>query len=558
MSTIMGGPGWWLASDGRWYPPETHPDYQQRAQETARETWTTEVPATGPATELLEMTAPGPIPPAFYGSAGDAGTLQAEPTLTIEHARYMGGFLPEPESQNSSFVRCTSAGVQFRTRRGVAWVPWNDISALIAEGPTEVNRRFAANPRLSAAVLGFPHRREDASYLVVVSGGSEIIFEVNGMMVAELHQAIEPLLGRLSPAGSVYATAGPAHDAGPAEWSPAPANNNLWPAPSAPPNGRSPAVSGDRPPIELGSVPPWSPPSPSSTEWSSASPDTPSTTTWPPPAPAPAQSAEQPAAPYETSNEQNGWSSNGTLSQPTSWHGRHGVPETPPAEYGSTPPGNRDTSDAPTPQGSPGNAVQQFLADASSKGLLDALHGPGDAEALRVATEAVQAANAAASAAEEAAHSALSAADAVHRFTVVRTSEAEIGDLLIRCQQFIEGAIADAERHAQQIVASARSQADVILADATRRANELERGANPYSQAPAAGAFGAAPIISTESARELNSTIDGYIRVNSELMHELRLLSGSIGVEIPGDPPGSAAPEAPTGLPQQAPSYHHS
>lgn len=25
MSDIAGGPGWWLASDGKWYPPQTHP-----------------------------------------------------------------------------------------------------------------------------------------------------------------------------------------------------------------------------------------------------------------------------------------------------------------------------------------------------------------------------------------------------------------------------------------------------------------------------------------------------------------------------------------------------
>jgi hypothetical protein len=25
MSNVQEGPGWWLASDGRWYPPETHP-----------------------------------------------------------------------------------------------------------------------------------------------------------------------------------------------------------------------------------------------------------------------------------------------------------------------------------------------------------------------------------------------------------------------------------------------------------------------------------------------------------------------------------------------------
>jgi len=28
MVNLSGGPGWWQASDGKWYPPETHPDYQ--------------------------------------------------------------------------------------------------------------------------------------------------------------------------------------------------------------------------------------------------------------------------------------------------------------------------------------------------------------------------------------------------------------------------------------------------------------------------------------------------------------------------------------------------
>src|SRR5579872_6222317 len=27
MSDVSGGPGWWQASDGRWYPPEQHPNY---------------------------------------------------------------------------------------------------------------------------------------------------------------------------------------------------------------------------------------------------------------------------------------------------------------------------------------------------------------------------------------------------------------------------------------------------------------------------------------------------------------------------------------------------
>lgn len=28
MSNVAQGPGWWIASDGKWYPPETHPQYR--------------------------------------------------------------------------------------------------------------------------------------------------------------------------------------------------------------------------------------------------------------------------------------------------------------------------------------------------------------------------------------------------------------------------------------------------------------------------------------------------------------------------------------------------
>jgi len=28
MSDVSEGAGWWQATDGRWYPPETHPEYR--------------------------------------------------------------------------------------------------------------------------------------------------------------------------------------------------------------------------------------------------------------------------------------------------------------------------------------------------------------------------------------------------------------------------------------------------------------------------------------------------------------------------------------------------
>ena len=56
MSDVSRGPGWWRASDGKWYPPETHPDPAQRA--------------------------PAPIPPMAPPEPGEHGDpLPPNPTL---------------------------------------------------------------------------------------------------------------------------------------------------------------------------------------------------------------------------------------------------------------------------------------------------------------------------------------------------------------------------------------------------------------------------------------------------------------------------------------------
>lgn len=36
MSDVSQGPGWWIASDGKWYPPHLHPDYPAQSQAEAQ------------------------------------------------------------------------------------------------------------------------------------------------------------------------------------------------------------------------------------------------------------------------------------------------------------------------------------------------------------------------------------------------------------------------------------------------------------------------------------------------------------------------------------------
>ena len=56
MSDMSQGPGWWLASDGRWYPPELHPSVTQAASVPT-------VPSVDPAEDALASWAPAAAAP---------------------------------------------------------------------------------------------------------------------------------------------------------------------------------------------------------------------------------------------------------------------------------------------------------------------------------------------------------------------------------------------------------------------------------------------------------------------------------------------------------------
>jgi hypothetical protein len=341
MSVTSGGPGWWLASDGRWYPPETHPDYRRQMDEFAQPP---PGPPQGPPLNPVEMSAPGPIPPAFtFANNAPEPAAPAVAAPPVTPLTFDSGVRPqEPPS---------------------------------ATAPPTPPSAHGADP------AGTPTNAADSGVATALADGAATALA-------------------------------------------------------------------------------------------------------------------------------NGAAANGSTE------------------------GAANVADV----------VQRFLRDASAQGLLSPLHGRQDEESLRAAADAADAARSASEAAQAAAASAGNVADAVHRFTVVRTSEAEIGELLIRCQQFIESIVADAERQAHEIVAAARSEAGVILADAGRRAGEVP-GPAPRAAGP--------PGLSSQSADDLNSTIDGYIRVNNELMHELRLLSGSFGPGGGGQPPQAA--QAPP--PAPAPTY---
>jgi uncharacterized RDD family membrane protein YckC len=62
MSDISHGPGWWIAADGKWYPPEQHPDYRPPPPPSF-------APAPPPPPQAFSAPYPTSAPPLQYAAA---------------------------------------------------------------------------------------------------------------------------------------------------------------------------------------------------------------------------------------------------------------------------------------------------------------------------------------------------------------------------------------------------------------------------------------------------------------------------------------------------------
>ncbi len=93
MSDVSEGPGWWQASDGKWYAPELHPDYVPPAAPPTAEA-AAEPPAPEPiAPEPTEPTAAEPIgpPPAGPPAGPPLGAPGGPPPPVVPGAVGGGG-----------------------------------------------------------------------------------------------------------------------------------------------------------------------------------------------------------------------------------------------------------------------------------------------------------------------------------------------------------------------------------------------------------------------------------------------------------------------------------
>jgi regulator of protease activity HflC (stomatin/prohibitin superfamily) len=132
----------------------------------------------------------------------------------------------------------------------------------------------------------------------------------------------------------------------------------------------------------------------------------------------------------------------------------------------------------------------------------------------------------------------------VGEVAAAQITEAELGRLFVRAAQFADTAIAEAEDEARQLVAAGASQAEQIVADARREADAI------IEEAHRAARLGVA------AAEQVQTTIDGFTRVNRELIKELEFLRDIIQPELTAGAasPGLAAGSSP-GTPAPAASF---
>lgn len=80
MSDISQGPGWWIASDNKWYPPDLHPSVQKAPP----------VPASGPPSPGAGSPGGGPAHVGPHFPDLFAAALQGAPMADIVSVRYDG------------------------------------------------------------------------------------------------------------------------------------------------------------------------------------------------------------------------------------------------------------------------------------------------------------------------------------------------------------------------------------------------------------------------------------------------------------------------------------
>jgi len=109
----------------------------------------------------------------------------------------------------------------------------------------------------------------------------------------------------------------------------------------------------------------------------------------------------------------------------------------------------------------------------------------------------------------------------VGEVAAAQITEAELGRLFVRAAQFADSAVAEAQEEARSVVAAADQEAQRILADARREAEAMIEEGQRSSE------------LGIAAAQQVRATIDGFTRVNNELVRDLEFLREIIQPQLP-------------------------
>jgi cell division septum initiation protein DivIVA len=121
-------------------------------------------------------------------------------------------------------------------------------------------------------------------------------------------------------------------------------------------------------------------------------------------------------------------------------------------------------------------------------------------------------------------------------------AEDEIGDILVKVQQFADETADEAERESQHIIDAARTEASRLVDEASERAHSIMQSAQQladqivdtarHSEPPVAPSHQGPPI-SREAITDLSKAISEFSATNQDLISELVQLRDSLTASLP-------------------------
>ena len=140
MSETSQGPGWWQASDGRWYPPESHPNHRAVPSAAAAPTGGGFGPPgtppgyTAPGYAPPTYPSPGPVPPGVPGKTGMSTAAKVLLIVGLVFLLGIGGCVAVASFAVHRISKTT--GSIFASNGSCAFVPAGEVAKVLPGNPS--------------------------------------------------------------------------------------------------------------------------------------------------------------------------------------------------------------------------------------------------------------------------------------------------------------------------------------------------------------------------------------------------------------------------------------